>query len=295
MASKLAFKKPTEAKRSRPKILVSGDAGVGKSFFSLAFPNVAYADIEDGVTGPQYMDRLNAHGGMYLGRSDGSQDPKVLLEQVKALASEEHPYKTLVFDSISKIYNNIIASEAERLGPEKMAFGNEKRPAIAWIRQIINWTSKLDMSVVFVAHSKPTWVNDKQGPATFDCFEKLSYELDLWIEVVKRGPNRLAIIRKSRLTQFPEGTNFPLDFAEFKKRWDSEYGAGIIETASKPIALATPEQITEAMGLVAQLKLTEDEVSKALEKRGVTQWADLEAAAIVAMIENLKKRSTATV
>ena len=292
--TKLAFKKPTEAKRSRPKILVSGDAGVGKSFFSLAFPNVAYADIEDGVTGPQYLERLNAHGGMYLGRSEGSQDPKVLLDQVKALASESHPYKTLVFDSISKIYNNIIAGEAERLGPEKMAFGNEKRPAISWIRQMINWTSKLDMSVVFVAHSKPTWVNDKQGPATFDCFEKLAYELDLWIEVVKRGPNRLAIIRKSRLVQFPEGTNFPLDFAEFKKRWDAEYGAGVIEQPSKPIALATSDQITEAMGLVAQLKLTDEEVQKALEKRGVTQWSDLEAVAIAEMITNLKKRSTST-
>lgn len=261
--------------------------------FALNFPNVAYIDHEDGANGPQYVERLVAAGGMYLGKADGSQDPKFVLEQVKALASEEHPYKTLVFDSISKIYNNIIAAEAERLGPDKMAFGNERRPAIAWMRQIINWVSKIDLNVVFVAHAKPTWVLEKQGPATFDCFEKLAYELDLWLEAVKRGPNRIAIVRKSRLVQFEESKNFTLDFTEFKKRYEAEFGAGVMDATAKPIVLATAEQLTEARGIVAALQLTPDDVAKALEKRGVTQWEDLEQSSILEMIDNLKKRAKA--
>jgi hypothetical protein len=94
---------------------------------------------------------------------------------------------------------------------------------------------------------------------------------------------------------FPEGTSFDLSYPEFKTKWEAEFGTGIVDQPSTPIALASSEQITEAMGLVAQLKLPDEEVAKALEKRGVTQWSDLEASAIAAMIENLKKRSTATV
>ena len=294
--TKLAFKKPTDAKRARPKILVSGEAGVGKSMFALNFPNVAYIDHEDGANGPQYIALLKKAGGMYLGRGEGSQDPKVVIEQIKALASESHSYKTVVFDSISKIYNNMIASEAERLGPDKMAFGNEKRPAIMWMRQVIGWVAKLDMNVVFVAHAKATWVNEKQGPSSFDCFEKLAYELDLWLEAVKRGPSRLALVRKSRLVQFPDASNFPLEFAEFKTRYEAEFGAGVMDAVSKPLVLATAAQITEARGIVASLKLTDEEIAKALEKRGVTQWEDLEAEAITEMIANLnKKKASATV
>ena len=189
----------------------------------------------------------------------------------------------------------MIASESERLGPDKMAFGTEKRPAIMWMRQLINWVAKLDMNVVFIAHAKATWLNEKQGPSTFDCFEKLAYELDLWMEIVKRGPARTALIRKSRLVQFPESGNFTLDFSEFKKRYEIEYGEGVVDKVSQPIALATPDQINEARGLVAVLKLSDDDIAKALEKRGVVQWDDLEQTAIVEMISNLKKRSSATV
>lgn len=290
--TKLAFKKPAEAKRSRAKILLFGKPGVGKSWFSLSFPSVAYIDTEGGSTGPHYLERLNNAGGLYLGPADGSTDPRFILEQVKALVSEKHEFKTLVIDSISKVYNNMIAAEAERQG-EKAAFGSEKKPAIAWMRQLISWITKADLNVVLIAHSKATWLNDKQGPDTFDAFEKIAYDLDLSIEAEKRGPNRVASVRKSRLKNFPENEPFPLDFPEFKRRYEIEYGAGIIDTATKPVDLAKPEQIAEAKALIEKLKLHPDDVSKSLEKRGASNWDDLEQAAIVEMISNLKKKEQA--
>ena len=85
-------------------------------------------------------------------------------------------------------------------------------------------------------------------------------------------------------------------YAEFKTRYEKDFGAGIIDSPVTPIALATPEQVIEARGLDEVLKLTPDEVTKALEKRNVTQWEDLDQSAIAEMIANLnKKKASATV
>src|ERR1700679_323108 len=108
---KLRGRDPTEAKPSRPKILIFGKPGVGKTWASLDFPSVYYIDTEGGADLDHYRAKLRNSGGAYLGPDQGSLDFDVVIAQIQALATEEHHYRTVVIDSISKLWNTALSDE----------------------------------------------------------------------------------------------------------------------------------------------------------------------------------------
>lgn len=286
--SKLKAKDPTAAEPSKPKMLIYGRPGVGKTWGSLDFPSCYYIDTEGGANLAHYTTKLKAAGGVYMGPEDGSLDFKTIIEQVQALATESHNYRTLIIDSITKVYNTAIASEAERLG-DKNAFGADKKPAIANMRRLVNWISKLDMNVLFIAHSKSEWGTDSSGQRveigqTFDAWDKLEYELHLCLEIAKRGPARTARVRKSRLLGFPDADVFPWSYDDFAAR----YGKNIIEAKSKAIVLATPEQVLEVTRLLDTIKVEAETVEKWFDKAGVEKWEEMSTDQINKAIAFLK-------
>jgi len=275
MASKLKAKEPSKVEPSKPKILIYGNAGYGKTFFSLDFPNCYYIDTEGGAARTHYMDKLTKSGGMILGPEDGSLDPDVVISQFQALATEKHGFKTVVVDSITKLFNSIVATEAERLG-EKDAFGASKKPAVAFMRRLVNWIHRVDMNVILICHLKDEWGQDSQGNrvqtgVTFDCWDKLEYELDLAFQVTKQGNSRYGMVRKSRLLGFPDKDKFPLTYDEFALR----YGKDVIEKSVAVITLAAPEQVAEIERLASVIKMTDDEKQKWLTKASASEWNEL--------------------
>lgn len=288
--SKLRAKDPKAAEPSKPKILLSGIYKVGKTWFSLGFPNVYYIDTEKGADRDHYTDRLKSGGGVYMGPEDGTLDPEVVIEQFKALATEKHGYKTVVLDSITKIYNTIISKEQERLGTQDV-FGASKKPAIAFMRRLLMWTIRLDMNVIFIAHEKADWGLDGSGNRveigkTADVWEKLPYELDLWLHGIKQGNSRKLIVKGSRLTGFPELESFPMEYKEFAQR----YGKDVIEKEAQPIALATVEQVAEITRLVDLLKIDSGTTEKWLEKAGAGNFSEFNTEQAAKVIESLKSK-----
>jgi hypothetical protein len=290
MQSKLKAKDPKTVEPSKPKILIFGKSGVGKTWFSLDFPNVYYIDTEAGADLEHYQHKLKTAGGSYMGPDDGTLDFNEVIGQFQALATEKHNYRTVVVDSITKLFNTAITIEAERLG-DKDAFGASKKPAIAYMRRLLNWVNKLDMNVIFIAHEKAEWGKDANGErtqigVTFDCWDKLEYELHLAMQAEKRGPQRTFRVRKSRLQGFPDAETFPLDYQEFSKR----YGKDIIEKAVAPIVLATPVQVGEINSLLEIFKLSEDEIGKWFTKAGVEKWEEMTSDQITKCINFLKSK-----
>lgn len=290
--SKLLFKDPTEAEPTKPKIIIFGPAGVGKTMFTLSFPNVAYFSPEPGATRKHYVEKLRENGGRYLGPEDGSTDFEVLIAQAKALATEKHNFKTLAVDSITEIFNLAIAKESERLG-DKNAFGADKKPAIAYMRRFVQAIARLDMNVILVAHEKSEWgeVNGQRAEIgkVPDCWDKLLYSLDLAFQAQKTGSGRYVVVKKSRLVGFPEGERFKLDFEEFSTR----YGKDIVEKAAAPIVLATLEQATEIKRLVELLKVDQTVIDKWLEKANAETIDEFPAEAAGKVIEVLNKKLNA--
>jgi len=289
VSSKLKAKDPALTKPGKIKMMTFSKSGIGKTWLSMDFPKPFYIDAEDGARLGHYQDKLKKAGGGYFGKEDGALDFPSVLEQVQALATEKHPYQTLAIGSITKLYQTAIANEAERLG-DKDAFGASKKPAIAYMRRLVNWIQRLDMNVLFEAHEAAEWglVNGQRQEIGNqpDVWEKLIYELDLTLRLEKRGNSRVAVVRKSRLTGFPEGDIFPLEYAEFGKR----YGKDFIEAAVESIVLATTEQVADINRLLGLVKVDEKEVEKILSKANADSWAELTTAQADATILWLKKR-----
>lgn len=285
--SKLKAVDPKTAAPSKPKIVIYGKPGAGKTWTSLDFPKCYYIDTEGGADLEHYTDKLRDSGGVYMGPDQGSLSFDTIMEQVQALATERHEYKTLVIDSITKVFNNEIANESERLAKakEKNEFGRDKKPAVQYMKRLVSWLQRLDMNVILICHEKAEWKNGEQIGETFDCWEKLEYELHLCLRVAKTSPtSRKAYVRKTRLKQFPEGSLFDWSFEEFANR----YGRDVIMAEAKPIEVATAEQVAEVSSLLERVKVDEDFIEKCLNKANVETLAELDSDKINAIIASLK-------
>lgn len=290
--SKLKAKAPELIKPGKIKAVLYGVSGVGKTTLALSFPAPYYFDVEGGARGPQYREQLRKSGGGYMGPEDGTLDFDTLIDQIRALATEKHGYKTLIVDSLTKLFQTTVAQEAERLG-DKDAFGASKKPAVAAMRRLVMWASRLDMNIWFICHETAEWgmVNGQRAEVgrVADVWDKLIYELDLAVQAVKRGPQRMAIVKKSRITAFPDGDAFPLDYAEFAAR----HGKESVEGEVGSITLATPAQVAEVRKLLDLVKVTEAEIEKGFTKAGVSTWEEMTTDQITLWLNFLKKKIAA--
>lgn len=285
LKSKLKAVTPKAAEPSRPKVLVFGKYGCGKSYFATSFPSCYYIDTEGGADLEHYTNRLSAGGGMYMGPDQGSQDFETVLSQVQALGTEQHNFRTLVIDSTSKLWNNAITQEQERLG-DKDAYGASKKPAVQQMRRLAMWINRLDLNVLMIGHEKDVWSDKGKIGVDFDCDPKLAYELHLILHLTKQGSSHYACPTKSRLLGFPEGERFEISYDSFAAR----YGRDVIEKAATQIEIASPEQVAEISKLIDTVKMPDGQEDKWLTAAGVAVWEDMDASKIQKCIDALKAK-----
>lgn len=284
---KLRAGDPKSATPSKPKILIYGLPGAGKTWAAIDFPGVYYIDTEGGADLAHYTDKLKKSGAAYMGPSDGACDFPTLLDEVQQLATTKHQYKTLVIDSFSKLFNNQVAITQE--GMEKRgevdAFGASKKQAIGYTRRLVSWLNRLDMNVILICHQKSQWKDGKEVGVTFDGWDKLEYELHLALRIQKLGADRKAFVGKTRLVPFPEGDSFPWSYAEFAKR----FGQEIMEKEAVQTILATTDQVAEYKLLKGKLKFD----ASTLEKLEAEDPAEMEAVKIEKWLTWLRQQDAA--
>jgi hypothetical protein len=225
---------------------------------------------------------------------------ETVIGQVQALATEPHEHKTMVFDSITKLFNTAISEESDRIIGKgfKDEFGASKKPVVRQMARLVRWVNAADMNAVFICHQKELWGKDDKGQReaigwTFDGWEKLEYELHLILRISKIGngesSKRWAHIGKSRLTGFPEGQRFDWSYADFAER----YGRDVIERETKQMILATEEQVAEVNRLLETVKVSDDFAEKCFKKAGVEDWPEMESDTIAKVVEALKAKLAA--
>lgn len=289
MTATLKAVKPGIVKPGKPKIMISGGSGAGKTYFALDFPKPYLIDTESGATRQQYIEKLLKDGGAYFGKEQGSQNFKSVVDEFKTLATIKHDYKTVILDSFTYVYLLEAASAEETVGND---FGKDKKEANKPSRQLLRWMDAMDMSVILIAHKKDKYEkteNKKEreyAGTTFDGYDKLEFILDLWVEIELIGKNRRFRVKKSRITEFPVGESFPLDY----KKFASMYGEEIINGDVRPFILATQDQVYEMNALLEVVKISADEIGKWFKQAGVSAWEEMSSDTIEKCITFVKKK-----
>lgn len=274
--------KPHDVKPQKVKMMISGEAGCGKTTFALDFPAPYLIDSESGAIRSQYQDKLKKVGGAYMGLDQGSDNFDDVIKEVRSLATEKHHYKTLIIDSFSHLYLQEAAEAELKVGSD---FGKDRKEANKPTRQLMRWINKCDMNVILIAHSKPKWArkgNDiYQDGNTFEGYSKMEYDIDLWIEI-QRGHKTFSVM-KSRVQSLGQGDSLPLSYEKFKE----VYGSDVIEKEASPVETATDEHIKTLNKFIDILNVGEETIKKWHKKCNAEDFSEYTQEQIESLLKTL--------
>jgi len=273
----LRARKP-EAVTKRLKLFMFGPAGVGKTTAAIQFPNSYIIDAERGTE--NYDKLITASGSSVFQTTDVNE----VVQEVKALLTERHDYRTLVIDPITPIFNDLLDKCETQVGAD---FGRHYGAANKTMKRLANLIMNLDMNVIVTAHAKAEYgENLRKLGYTFDGWKQLDYWFDLVVELGKKGKKRMARVAKTRIETFPDEDVFEWSYDAIKKRYD----ASILEREAQQVALASPEQVKELKELLHVVRLPEGLVDKWFSKAQVDTWEDMPAETINKCIDYVKNR-----
>lgn len=267
--------------QKRFKAFFYGDAGAGKTTSAISFPSPYVIDTEKGADREEYVDKINEVGGVIFQTSDFEE----MVKEIKELLSTDHPYKTLVIDPLTIVYDQLLDSASEKVGTE---FGRHYGEANKKMKKLMNLLLRIDMNVIITSHSKKEYAQDLTVVGnTFDCYKKLDYLFDLVIEVQKRRDfKRIGLIKKSRIKSFKEGECFDFCFKEISER----YGSDIINKKSSFVKLASEEQVMEIIELVRMTNTSNESIEKWLNRAKSSDFSEMKYEEIQKCIDFLKEK-----
>lgn len=137
-------------------VTICGDSGLGKTSLACTFPNPIVIRAEDGLQAIPADTRPDAFPPL--------SSEKQLWEQLAALVTEEHPYKTLVIDSVTALERlftqHVIESDPKQPRSINQALGGYGAglAAVSALHQRVRkacgiLNDRKGMHIVFVAHA----------------------------------------------------------------------------------------------------------------------------------------------
>lgn len=159
--------------RKAPRILLHGGEGVGKTTFACGAPSVYMLDLEKGVA---MCDPL-------MTQEPTSYDE--VMDHIKALATQDHEYKTLVIDSLDVLESMITDHVCKLNGWNAItepAYGKGygARTDMCWSpfwRCLDYLRDTKNMMIILIAHSQVVEVKDPILPS-FDAHELHLYKTE---------------------------------------------------------------------------------------------------------------------
>lgn len=284
--------KTPEVKEKRLKLFLYGPAGVGKTTAAIMFPNAYIIDTERGTD--FYAGNIKKSGGAVF----QSVNPDEIRDELRALLTEKHQYKTLIIDPVTQLYNAVQEKWNKRfekhakndkesdLGDFGMRYWNKVKSEFKSIQRMI---LALDMNVIVTSHQKDVYgQNFSKVGVTFDSMKGEDYLYDLVFRLEKRGSKRFAVTEKERAEI---GANkFPADFEWSYEAFLKFYGAEVIQREARPVKMATKEQVAQLVKLIDTVKVDEDTIAKWLAKADAQSFDELNDEQITLCINYVQKK-----
>lgn len=269
---KLRAKKP-EVKEARLQALIYSGEGAGKTHFCCSFPDTYYIDTEGLEKYPHLVSMIKNNGGDMVYLTELSE----IIDEVKALLSTKHHYKTLVIDSISFPYGWLSQMEADRLGKKSGTEGTEFGANLAKAKrltfQLGILLSRLDMNVLVTAHEKIKYEKNVEIGPTYDITDKMAYSIGAVWHLKQMGKSRKLFIKKSRYPLMQAGDS--LDFDDGYEIIKNIFGEIIFKREAKIEELATKDQIDRFNHFKNILNLSEEQINKILTNGKATTINEL--------------------
>lgn len=298
MAKSTRAKNPEELEKIKKlKLLSSGPSGSGKSSLIASFPRCLVFDSELGMS--HYAALLKSSGSSVI----QTNDPKVILEEVRLLMTGDHDYLTVAIDPCTNIWHEEIDNAESAVGDE---YGKHYSKAGRNTRRLVNLLMRLDMNIIFSAHQKEVW--GKKGEIdhyTFDGWKQSDYIFDLWLqhkaELIDSAAGKRvvfsAIVRKTRLEGFPTFSEIQLgesDSSGNKKIYSYDviaerFGRALLESAPGKIEFATAEQVAETKALIEKVMPAKTWFDAVYKWAGAEEFADFSREQIEVVLKRLKE------
>lgn len=283
--------KKIEVVEKRLKMFVYGQAGVGKTVAALQFPNAYIIDTERGTD--FYASLIKKSDSAVL----QSLNPDEIKEEIRELLTTKHPYKTLIIDPITQIYNaiqekwtRIFEKNAKGNNSEIQDFGMRYWSKVKGeFKSIQRMLLNLDMNVIVTAHQKDVYgTNFSKIGVTFDSMRGDDYFFDLIFRIEKKGTDRMAITVKERAV--PTENKFPEEFIWNYENFIKFYGKDIIEKDSTPVNMASEEQVKRINELIKIISVEEEIINKWFTKADVDDFSEMNESQISKCIEYLESK-----
>lgn len=278
--SKLKGVRPSEIEK-RLKLFLYGPSGAGKTIAALQFPNSYIIDTEKGAS--NYSKTINEKNSVLY----QSNDFDSIMEQLIALWKEEHPYKTVIIDPITILYQSVQDKWTKRFERDAivrnkldtadmqdfgMRYWGKVKGEYKTMQRILN---KLDMNVIVTAHQKDVYGNNMQKLGVmFDSMKGDDYFFDNVFRLENIGGKRMAITEKQRADIGQE--KFPPKFEWTYQNFLNFYGS-VIEKEVKNKELPSREDIEKLKTMITELNIGNDVIDKWLDTADVEKIDDLNA------------------
>lgn len=284
--------KTPEVKEKRLKLFLYSPAGYGKTTCAIQFPKAYIIDTEKGTD--FYADTIKKQGSVVL----QTNNPDEVKEELKALLTEKHDFKTLIIDPITQLYNatqekwtkifekharNDKDREVQDFG---MRYWSKVKGEFKSIQRII---LALDMNVIVTSHQKDVYgAGFSKVGVTFDSMKGDDYIFDLIFRLDLVKDKRMAFTVKERAEinkcKFPE--SFEWTYNNFLKF----YGEEIIKRDSNPIEMATSGQVEALNKLIETVNIDEQTIMKWLAKADASSFDELTEKQIQKCIDYVEKK-----
>ena len=282
--------KPNKAEK-RIKMLLYGEAGVGKTYCSIQFPKAYIIDTEHGTD--QYSKVIIENDSVVFQTNSFFE----VKEELKSLLKDTE-YKTLIIDPITPLYVDLqehwskkfekYATDQKQI--DMMDYGIRYWQKIkADYRTLHNLLLKLDKNIIITAHEKPEYGPGLQKiGSTYDSMRGDDYIYDYVFQLKKHSDGR-RLAYKIKERSLPNEQKFPDQFEWNFQNFVKMYG-NIINKEPEPVTLATKEQIEELEKLIEIINVDQDIIDKWLAKAEAETFADMTYEQISRCISYLKEK-----